>query len=255
MGLIADLKQLRLFLKVRSKFKEDSKMRGTLSAGYALASCVVVAMVAKATLACPDLTSKFVPALIAGVLGGYALYRKRPETAPKMKSAGAGAGVVAAIALVWDEVRKALAEVCGASFYEQLPTMLAAGAMVGLGLYLQSHKGGDDDKVSPGWKPPAAGAAAVVLLGLLTMGCASGQVRLGPDPRPLGVDLDTVQDKFCFESQQAAEDYVEGRGGKAPDKAEWIAKVRRKPCPPCPQGKQNCAASKANPTPTPAPGN
>lgn len=225
MGLVADLKQLRLFLKVRLKLKEDSRMRGTLSAGYALASCVVVAVVAKATLACPDLTSKFVPALVAGVLGGAALYARRPETAPKVKAAGAGTATFAAIALVWDEVRKALAEVCGASFNEQLPTMLAAGAMVGLGLYLQSHKGGDDDKVSPGWKPPAA--AVVVLLGLLSASCGSlAQVRVGGEPKPAGPDQKVVEVLVCRGEDEKAEVYISDRGGTRAEITERVERAR-----------------------------
>jgi len=102
------------------------------------------------------------------------------------------------------------------------------------------------------WVP----AVFLAVIALMATGCATGQFRVGRETKPAGIDLDTVLDRLCYggtssaDKVKAAEVYIEQRGGKSPDQAEYIAQARKKPCPCLAQEK--CANTPASPAPLPA---
>lgn len=114
------------------------------------------------------------------------------------------------------------------------------------------------EKIKRGSYPggPAYAVVALLVAALFATGCASGQFRVGSEPKPPGVDLDTVVDKLCYgatspaDKVKAAEVYIEQRGGKSADQAEYIARARKKPCP-CP-AEGACLTAPTMPIPSPS---
>lgn len=70
--------------------------------------------------------------------------------------------------------------------------------------------------------------AALALLSLLILSaCATGQVRLGRDPRPLAPDPEVVEQLVCRGQEDEAARYIELRGGSQADRTELVERARK----------------------------
>ncbi len=133
MGFLDNVRQLRLLLAVRSRFREASKMGKLKTVLFAVGAAVSTAVVAQITGACPELLSA-APTIITAVVGGIATYlMRKPLSNPGVKAAATGIGgfVVATLAQQLDLV-------CGVGFVKKLPALAMAGVWVGLGLWLKA---------------------------------------------------------------------------------------------------------------------
>ena len=193
-----------------------------------------------------DTLRRWGPVLGAGVLVVATVLRifGNGEVAQTVEAIGATVGVTQQSPVPGPELA------AGAT---QLIAALVAAWGIGRKLKASLPKPGDSVKPRSTWVP-------CVLLALLVLpGCASGQFRVGSEPKPPGIDLDTVVDRLCYggtspaDKVKAAEVYIEQRGGKSADQAEYIARARRKPCP-CP-AEGACTLAPAATTPSPSPSN
>jgi len=85
---------------------------------------------------------------------------------------------------------------------------------------------------APDAGPPrdANGKLLVLLLclGLIPLaGCASGQVRLGREPRPLAPDPEVVESLVCAGNEDGAARYIELRAGSLADRIEFVERARK----------------------------
>ena len=80
-------------------------------------------------------------------------------------------------------------------------------------------------------------AGLLVLLCLIPLGCASGQVRLGREPRPLAPDPEVVESLVCKGDEDGAARYIELRAGSLADRIEFIERARKSVA-----GKPGCCA-------------
>lgn len=86
------------------------------------------------------------------------------------------------------------------------------------------------DDLTPDERKDLKDGLSVVLLALLpllTIGCASAQMRLGREPRPLGPDPEVVEQLVCTGQADEAARYVELRGGSQADRIELVERARK----------------------------
>jgi hypothetical protein len=132
-NLIEDIRHALALKKVADRLKEAARMKILLATVYALLGCVVTAIVAQFTGACPTLVANLGAIVTAGLGGFFAFVANRPKDQPGGKailSAALAAGIAA--------IAAQLKIVCGAGFVEQIPTLAMAGVWVGVGVFVST---------------------------------------------------------------------------------------------------------------------
>lgn len=133
MSVFEDVRRLRLFLKVRARLREASKMKTLKVAAFSLAGMVLSGAVAAVTGACPDIVSA-APAIVMAGLGGLTTYlMRRPAAKAGMKALAIGAGA-ALLGAVVQQVN----QVCGPGFVDKIPALAVASLWVSFGMWLKS---------------------------------------------------------------------------------------------------------------------
>ena len=99
---------------------------------FGVAGAVITSVVAQLSGACPDLLSQM-PALITASIGAAAAYLMP-------KAGGAKATLAGVAGALFAGTMQQLTAICGASFVEQLPALIAAGVWLGLGAYFTAHR-------------------------------------------------------------------------------------------------------------------
>jgi hypothetical protein len=219
-SLIDDVKNLRLALKARSRLKEEIAMKGAWAALYAIFGFIGTGIVARLTMDCPDLAAAIGPAALAALGGAVTFYLNRPKTSAAGKSLLAGA-----LAAGWAAFQAQVTTVCGAGFVEQLPTLVTAGAVVGLGLYLRSPKWPSAPSIDP--KRFVTGLVALAALVGLTACGSLAQVRVGGEAKPAGPDQKVVEGLVCQARDKDAEVYLGDRGASRAEITERIERARQ----------------------------
>lgn len=137
MSIFGKLKAMWTARKVAKRFEEDRVKNGFVKAAKALLFAVAPIVVFKFREACPELvTSQGAFAIVAGVLGAALLQRKKASAGASV----AAAGTVGMLGIAWNEFQAAVTKMCGDAFMTQWPTILTGALVVGLGMYMSSHK-------------------------------------------------------------------------------------------------------------------
>ena len=138
MNILKSIRLMKLGHDVINRLEREAKMGKLWTALYGLGSFVTVAVVAKVTGACPDLaTAAGGMAVLSGIGAGLALWSKKRSAVGSVEG---GLGAFGLLSLVYVGVKDQIALLCGVGFEQQLPTLLAGGAMIGFGLWLQSTR-------------------------------------------------------------------------------------------------------------------
>lgn len=137
MSIFGKLKAAWLARKVAKRFEEDRVKNGFLRAAKTLGLAVLPVVVMKLTDACPDLmTPSGAVALVGGIAGAVLLQTRKKGAG----AATAAAGVTGLAGMVWTSAQEQISKMCGSDFLTQLPTVLTAALVVGLGVYMSTHK-------------------------------------------------------------------------------------------------------------------
>ncbi len=101
--------------------------------GFAVASLLLTTVVAQFTGACPGLIGK-APALVTACVGAGVAYAIRKP----LQNAGLKAFATGALGAVFAALVESVKSICGTSFLDQVPTLVAVGVCIAAGHYLQS---------------------------------------------------------------------------------------------------------------------
>mgnify|MGYP001606310468 CR=1 FL=1 len=125
--------------------------------------------------------------------------------------------------------------------FTRLATSALAGGLVALVAWLKQSPLGNQkgDSALPERLKGAGKLVLLLALGLIPLaGCASAQMRLGRDPRPLAPDPEVVESLVCHGHEAGAARYVELRSGSLADRIEAIERARK-----ATSGKPGCCAA------------
>lgn len=134
MGLLGKVAFALRLNKALGRLEEAKKMGKLQTALYGLVTMVVTGVMQQFTAACPGIVGQASSILVAGLIAGAALWAARPR-----ESAGAKALVVGLSSALISGVLMKLDATCP-GIVQQLPSILTAGAMAGLALWLRSPK-------------------------------------------------------------------------------------------------------------------
>jgi hypothetical protein len=140
-GLIGDVKHLRLILATRDRLKEAAMGKKLKVVVFGLGAAVTSALMAQVTGACPTLLANLPTIMVAtatGAFGGLATYlMRRPlqKAGGKALVTGAAAAVVASFGATFVPQ---IELVCGPGFVDKLPSLITPALWIALGLWLKA---------------------------------------------------------------------------------------------------------------------
>ena len=114
--------------------------------------------------------------------------------------------------------------------FTRLASAAAAGGLVALVAWLKQspvQPGQISAAVKDAVRSDVSAKLLLLGLGLPLAGCASAQMRLGREPRPLAPDPEVVEQLVCVGKADEAARYVELRGGSQADRIELVERARK----------------------------
>lgn len=132
MGIIDRIRKARALNAAWSRLEEAHVKGKLITTLLAIGGAALTAIMAKLTTACPDLLANVGPLLVASGGGAWAYV--------KLKEKPAGSFFVGVASAFVASGGVYLRQLCGPDFFTTLPTILTAGAWVGLMAWLRQPK-------------------------------------------------------------------------------------------------------------------